>query len=85
MSIRWKAKKWEKKSGQATLPGGSAVDLVFSTLTPDRMWPRWLLAGFCSEWLLLIDESPQRRQFMIEEWLIDPTRTRRLAHVESEA
>ena len=85
MSIRWKAKKREKKSGQATLPGGSVIDLVFSASTLDQIRPRWLLAGFCSEWLLLIDESPQRRQFMIEEWLIDPTRTRRLAHVESEA
>ena len=31
----------KKKRGQATFLEGSGVDLVFSTLTPDRMSPRW--------------------------------------------
>ena len=31
--------------GQATLLRASAVDLVFSASTPDRMSPRWLVAS----------------------------------------
>jgi hypothetical protein len=43
------------------------------------------LPAFCSEWLLPIATGPQRHQFMIEEWLIDLKRIRRLAHMEFEA